>query len=263
MKRWISGLLAALFLAGITVIFIQNHDLSQESKVLPAKITADTPIPSPIAIRQSIVIKIDDIPIRIAWAIVNPKEVELYSNLQDQKLSEQIKVDKSCSVLVNGGFYSKENTHLGLFISNFKTVSEYLQSPTFNGFLSIDSEGKLTIGSDFPPATVRLTLQSGPLLIQDNEALPLKINNDAPNRRVVAGKTADGKLIFLTFFRDGLDLQGPLLGKLPDITVLFEQQAGIDIANAINLDGGSASIFISNYIRLNEMSHIGSYFCIK
>jgi uncharacterized protein YigE (DUF2233 family) len=262
MKKWIFGFLAILLLAGTLTFFTEKQKSTRESNVLPAKTSADVPTPSPVAIKQSIVINFDDVLMRIAWTKVNPEEVELYSNLKDQKLSEEIKVNESCSVLVNGGFYSKENTHLGLFITNFETISQAIKSDLLNGYLWIKSDN-VSIGNNLPDNNPRIALQSGPLLILNNEALPLKINNDEPNRRVVAAKTSDNKLIFIAIYRDNSDFQGPMLGDLPEIINLFSQKTGINVAEAINLDGGSASVFISNYVRLNELAHIGSYFCIK
>jgi len=223
----------------------------------------ETPTPTPHIWKQSIVLTINKVGIRISWAIVNPQEVELYSNLKEQKLSEEIKVDKSCQVLVNGGFYSKEDTYLGLFVSNFTTISKAIQSATLNGFLTIDSADKLIISADLPNNSLRLGLQSGPILILNGKPLTLSIKNDEPNRRIVAGATSDDKLIFLVFYRDSSQFEGPLLEELPEMIKLFEKQTGIDILDAINLDGGSASIFISNYDRLNELAHVGNYFCIK
>jgi uncharacterized protein YigE (DUF2233 family) len=261
MKKWIFGFIASLCLVGIILFLVK--DQVKESNVLPAETSVVTPIPSPAAIRQSIVIRIDDIPIRIAWTMVNPEEVELYSNLKDQKLSEEIKVNKSCSVLVSGGFYSEENTHLGLFVTNFETISKTSQSATRNGFLLIDSNEKLTISSSPPEITPRIALQSGPLLLLNNEKLQLRISNDEPSRRIVAGITADNKLIFLVIYRADSEYQGIMLGKLPEIIDLFKRQTGMNIIDAINLDGGIHSVFISNYVRLNELAHIGSYFCVK
>jgi hypothetical protein len=93
--------------------------------------------------------------------------------------------------------------------------------------------------------------------------LPLAIKNDEPNRRIVAATTDNNQLIFMVFYRDSSQFQGPMLGLLPELISMFTRQTGIDIVDAINLDGGSASVFISNYDRLNELAHIGSYFCIK
>ncbi len=261
MKRWVFvTFIILLIFAGF--FYWKKSTPKPPDKVLSA-IEAPTTMPTPQIWKQSTVLNIDDSMIRISWAVVEPKDVELYSNLKEQHLSEQIKVDKSCSVLVNGGFYSEENTHLGLFVSNFETISRFSQNALLNGFLSIDSADKITISADLPSATPRLGLQSGPLLMLDKEPLTLTIKNDEPKRRIVAGTTLNNNLIFLAFYRDQSIYEGPMLEKLPDIINLFEKQTGIEIIDAINMDGGSASIFISNYDRLNELVHVGSYFCVK
>ncbi|KKR71291.1 MAG: hypothetical protein UU14_C0031G0003 [Candidatus Roizmanbacteria bacterium GW2011_GWB1_40_7] len=263
MKKWFLALsiITLLIFAGV---FYWKKPIFQPkpNKVLSA-VEAPTTAPTPHAWKQSTVINFDGVPIRISWAIVQPKDVKLYSNLKEQHLSEQIKVDKSCSVLVNGGFYSEENTHLGLFVSNFEVISKFSQSATRNGFLWIDSSDNVKIGADFPSTIPRLGLQSGPLLKLNREPLALAIKNDEPKRRIVAGVALDNNLIFLVFYRDSAEYEGPMLEKLPEIIDLFKKQTGIDIVDAVNLDGGSASVFVSNYDSLRELTIVGSYFCAK
>lgn len=264
MKKWIFAItLIFIIIAGL---FYWRRLIPQPSlpnnKVLSAT-EAPAVSPTPHIWKQSTVIDFEGVPIRISWAQVLPKEVELYSNLKEQKLSEEIKVDKSCSVLVNGGFYSKENTHLGLFVSNFEVVSSSIKSSLLDGFVLISTDNQITITTDPPGVTPRLAFQSGPILMLNKKLLSLVINNDEPSRRIVAAATNSNQLIFLVFYRDQSDLQGPLLGQLPKIIDLFAKQTGIDIVDAINLDGGTHSIFISNYDLLRESSIVGSYFCIK
>lgn len=263
MKKWIFVFTLIIILISAGFFYWKKLTPKVSSNKVLSAIEALTPTSTPRVWKQSTVIGVDGIPIRISWAQVQPKEVELYSNLKEQKLSEEIKVNKSCSVLVNGGFYSKDNTHLGLFVSNFETISKSIKSALLNGFISINADKLITIDTYPPNATPRLALQSGPILIQNNEPLLLAINNDEPDRHIVAAITTDSKLIFLVFYRDQSDLQGPLLGQLPKIIDLFEKQTGIDLVDAINLDGGSHSIFISNYDLLRESAIVGSYFCIK
>lgn len=259
MKKWI--LLFILISLIVAAFFFWKKSTPQ----LPDKVLSaiEAPTATPSSRKQSIVIDLNGVPIRISWAIAQPKDVNLYSNLAEQHLSEQIKVDKSCSVLVSGGFYSEENTHLGLFTADFKTISKFSQNSTRNGFIWINSDNKITIGPNLPNTNIRWGLQSGPLLMLNKKSLSLFINNDEPERRIASGVINDNKLIFLAFYRNHSDLQGPLLSQLPEIINLFKKQTGIDIADAINLDGGSHSIFISNNDLLRESAIIGSYFCAK
>jgi len=248
---------------GAGVFFVQDQ-IKKNAKVLPAtSVITSIPTPSPtIEIKQSVIIDVQETPIRVSWAIVEPEKVELYSNLKNKQLSEQIKVDNSCQTLVSGGFYSKENTHLGLFIGNFSLVSQAVESPLLNGFLWT-KDNNISIGSDFPDTSPKIALQTGPLLFKDSQPLLLAINNDEPNRRIVAATTADDKLLFLAFYRDEAQFLGPLLADLPQIIQTFQEKTNIEITDAINLDGGKHSVFITNYERLNELEHIGSYFCAK
>lgn len=259
MKRLVILAIILCICAG-TIFFARSGD--KDVRVLPAKTSLISPTLPPVTINQSIVLNIQDSPIRISWAIVSPKDVDFYSNLEERKLSEEIKVNKRCQILVNGGFYSKENTHLGLFIANFETISSTQTNSFLNGFLWIESNN-IFVRDNPPDINPRIAIQSGPLLMQEGKPLILAISNDEPNRRIVAAITADNKLIFLAVYHDRSEHQGPLLGKLPEILNQFKKQTGINIADAINMDGGSASVFISNYVRLNEFAHIGSYFCIK
>lgn len=262
MKK-ILGFLGIICIVSVAVFFVKNQ-VKKETNILPAvSVVTSTPIPSPtITIKQSIVLQVKETPIRISWTIVDPNKVELYSNLKNEQLSEQIKVDNSCQILVNGGFYSKENTHLGLFINNFSLVSQAIESSLLNGFLWIINDNIL-IGNNFPDTSPKIALQTGPLLFKDSKPLLLAINNDEPSRRIAAAKTSDNKLLFLAFYLDTAEYLGPLLGDLPEIINEFVKQTNFKITDAINLDGGKHSVFITDYERLNELEHIGSYFCIK
>jgi uncharacterized protein YigE (DUF2233 family) len=262
MKRLIV-FLGIICIVGAGVFFVQDQ-IKKNAKVLPAtSVITSVPTPSPtIEIKQSVIIDVQETPIRVSWAIAEPEKIELYSNLKDKYLSEQIKVDNSCQTLVSGGFYSKENTHLGLFIGNFSLVSQAVESSLLNGFLWT-KDNNVSIGNNFPDTSPRVALQTGPLLFKDSQPLLLAINNDEPSRRIVAAKTTDNKLLFLAFYQDIAEYSGPMLGNLPEIISEFTKKTNLEITDAINLDGGKHSVFITNYERLNELEHIGSYFCVK
>ena len=261
MKKWyfISVAIILLMLTGFG--YLGNNALQKRSSnhVLSAIVI---PTSLPVILKQSTVINVSGVLARVSWAIVNPEDAKLYSNLKDQHLSEQIKADRNCRILVNGGFYSKEGTNLGLLIADSEVISPFSKSTTRNGILAIDGN-LVSIGNDLTVKNPRIALQSGPLLMQNGQPLALKINNDEPNRRIVAGTTRDNKLIFLAFYSDESDLEGLLLGLMPEAVDLFKKQTGINITDAINLDGGSASVFITDYVVLRELNHVGSYFCIR
>ena len=261
MKKWFFISVAILFLTLAGFIYLKRIVLKKlpSNHVLSAVVI---PTSLPVILKQSTVINVSGVLTRVSWAIVNPEDAELYSNLKDQHLSEQIKADRNCRILVNGGFYSKEDTNLGLLIADSEVISPFSKNTTRNGILAI-AGNHVSIGNDLTVKNPRIGLQSGPLLMQNGQPLTLKINNDEPNRRIVAGTTRDNKLIFLAFYSDESDLEGLLLGLMPEAVDLFKKQTGINITDAINLDGGSASVFITDYVVLRELNHVGSYFCIR
>lgn len=265
MKKW--TIFISIIIVGISAFFYffpkkNNLNQSLTTSVL-SKTDESSNAPSPIKLQeQSLVITIDKTPIRISWEFVNPEKIDIHSNLIDKKLSEEIWKDSNCKTLANGGFYTKENTHLGLFVENYYLITPKIESSTLNGFFWIDKNVP-NIEEDFLNALPRIAIQSGPILFLNGKPQILSINNDEPNRRIVAAITSDRQLIFLAFYRDGEIYQGPLLEEMPKIIDLFKKQINIDIIDAINLDGGSASFFVSKYERLNELKYVGSYFCEK
>lgn len=250
-------ILALVAIISITAIINPNF-----AKKNPPQATKTTSISPSLTIRkQSTTIDSEGNLLRASWAIATPQQVNLYTNLTDKKTSTEIMAEKNCKTLINGGFYSTANTHLGLVISNFETISPLIQSSLFNGFLWIDPTGA-TISTVSPQNTVRLALQSGPLIMLNNKKLPLKIINDKPARRMIAAIDNNGLLVFIVIYNEKSELQGPLLGQLPNIIESFKQKTRINIVDAINLDGGSASAFIAGDESIRELAQIGSYFCI-
>lgn len=211
--------------------------------------------------KQSVVFDVDGVAMRISWVEVDPRKLELYSNLVDKKTSTMIREEKGCKTLVNAGFYSKENRHIGLLIATSGLVSSAQENSLFNGILSIDSSGARIISSE--PTHVRLAVQTGPIILYEGRPRTLSIKNDEQDRRMLAAITSDGKLIFIAIHREGSEFQGPYLEELPEVIQLFNDSVNIKINNAINLDGGSASAFITDFTNIPERTLIGSYFCEK
>ncbi|MDP2637864.1 MAG: phosphodiester glycosidase family protein [Candidatus Levybacteria bacterium] len=254
MKKWIFILVTVIF-----IVLIISLTFDKKTPPQPMKTTSTTP--SLTVRKQSITINSEGTPLQVSWAAALPPQVSLYTNLTDKKISNEIMAEKNCKILINGGFYSTTNTHLGLIVSNFETISPLIQSSLFNGFLWIDSAGA-KISAASPQNTVRLALQSGPLIMLNNQKLPLEIRNDKPARRMIAAIDNNGLLVFIAIYNEKSKLQGPLLGQLPNIIESFKKKARINIVDAINLDGGSASAFIAGDESIRELAQIGSYFCI-
>ncbi|KKU87245.1 MAG: hypothetical protein UY17_C0024G0015 [Candidatus Beckwithbacteria bacterium GW2011_GWC2_47_9] len=193
---------------------------------------------------------------RYSQAIVNDfSRLRLFSNLVEPKSAAELAAAKNCEFLVNAGFYDISNQHLGWFQVNGRELSPKQNNRLFDGYLSITS-GAAEIGFAPRPAA-DFGLQSGPVLVFDANPLKLTIKDAQPRRRMAAAITQDEQLIFLVILSPQSDYSGPLLADTPRIVLSINQ----DIVAAINLDGGSASAFITPEVNLPEYQPIGGYFC--
>mgnify|MGYP001590102184 CR=1 FL=1 len=75
--------------------------------------------------------------------------------------------------------------------------------------------------------------------------------------------TDEDRLVFLSFYNPISYYLGPNLEDLPGLLKSFEKETGIQIKDAINLDGGTASAFYAEGVSLTELRPIGSYFCAR
>jgi uncharacterized protein YigE (DUF2233 family) len=193
----------------------------------------------------------------------NINSLKLYSNLVSPKSSSDLLVGSNCKALINAGFYTKENTPVGFLKTTDDQSWASKESSLFNGFLTINDFGTPRITTDLPRDNVEIGVQSGPILYSNSFIHSLKIRNDKQARRVVAITTGDNELIFLAIYKQDAMFSGPFLQDLPKILDVWQNEYEITIADAINLDGGTASAVITEDIILTEASPIGSYFCIK
>lgn len=197
------------------------------------------------------------------WVIVRDTDkIELYSNLEAKLTSSEALKEYSCLHLTTGGFYNTENEHIGLFANHEGILSSATDNATYNGFFSI-SEGKEAKITSFVPQNFRLAIQTGPVLMTNGRENNLTIKNDEGARRVVLATTQTGNVVFITFYDGKNPLFGPKLSELPAVLTELENNSSLDIENAINLDGGSHSAFLSETVNLKEISRSGSFFCIK
>lgn len=199
---------------------------------------------------------------RITWeSVPDLKKLNLYSNLDKKQSARKLYKEKGCKVLVSGGFYSKEDSHIGLFAAEGKTVSSYEKNKTFNGTVLMSLQDNFTISTDTPSQNLRFGLQSGPVLAKSGEYQKFDIKNDSQERRVVVATEENGEVIFLVVYDPESAFRGPNLAWLPEVVSMFGQKVGKKFTNALNLDGGTASAFVADDVSLGELSPIGSYFC--
>lgn len=221
------------------------------------------PTPNLVKTDQIIDFEKDGLAYRAAWVKTSDfKNLSLHPNFKEKLSAKELFSQKKCRSLVSGGFYTKEGDPVGLFVSEGEKLKGSVKSLLFDGFFSIDESGKAQISFLGPTENVRLALQSGPVLIKDGEVLKLKISEDKSARRVVLAISKGNEAFFFIVFNKDSILEGPLLADLPKIVKSLEEKTNSGFTEAINLDGGSASAFYSDFLTLAEFSSIGSFFCL-
>ena len=190
------------------------------------------------------------------------KNISLIPNFEKRLPSETLLSSHSCTALINGGFYDTTYKPLGYFFTDGKEISPSRKSALFNGYISVSDNGIASISAD-PPDSPGIALQSGPILMQNTDVMPLKIIHDEHARRMIAAVTAEGAIVFITVYNPESVFEGPLLGDLPVILRDIAKRESIHIEEALNLDGGSASAFYTATVKLSELTPVGSVFCIK
>jgi uncharacterized protein YigE (DUF2233 family) len=200
---------------------------------------------------------------RINWVIAREKNnLFLYSNTINKFTSNEAISKNECKYLINSGFIGNNNNHLGLFKNHEGVISNSENNSTLNGYFYIDDKRNAYISS-VPPINPKLALQSGPILMKSNSPTNLSLKNDEHARRVIAAVNRKREAIFIVFYRKGNPFWGPMLSELPKLIEKLETNTSLNITDAINLDGGKHSVFITDQLKLSEASIIGGYFCIK
>lgn len=201
--------------------------------------------------------------ITFSWLIVrDTTNLTLYSNLEDKLGSRDAMQEKGCLHLVNAGFYMPDDTHPGLFVSEGELLSAIRNNSLFNGYFSVSFDGIADISGN-PPESTRVALQTGPILMQDKKSVTLSLSDDKPSRRVVLAIDKQENIVFVAIYTKGSVFDGPNLKDLPNLLNQLNENSSLDLVDAINLDGGTASAFISDSVKLTEFVRIGSYFCVE
>jgi len=185
-------------------------------------------------------------------------KLTLIANFTAKKSSDEILQKNNCTSAINGGYYDTNNKPLGLFINQtLKTPA--IDSALVNGYIAVTTNP--TVAFDLPD-NPKIAVQTGPMLLSEGKKLKLAIKNDEYARRMIAGISSKGTLIFMTIFTPETKVQGPQLGDLPDIIQQINIALPNPIISAINLDGGNASMFKNTDIYIPEVSSVGSIFCL-
>lgn len=192
------------------------------------------------------------------FRVENTDSITLKSNLDSLDSSSKLK----CDNLINAGFYTKSFKHSGLFISEGNVIQDFIRNKTYNAVISVNDLGTPRITRETPKDTLRFAVQTGPMLIENAQVQELSLVRDKSARRMIAAVTGNNEIIFIAIFDKSSSFEGPLLSELPELINQFGIITGEIIADAVNLDGGSASAFRSDSFSLTEISTIGGYFCV-
>lgn len=253
-------ILIVVFFVSIIFVAFQYIKQRNDTEILAPSSNFDSIELSPTITKFPI--QTDGKSMNSSWVIVRDmSKIELRSNLDERLGSVEAKEKYGCGSLINGGFYTKENTHIGLFVTNGQKLTSETTNSLFNGFLSI-TKTDAVIGAS-SPALDNIALQTGPLLMKNGTPLPLSLARDENARRMVAATTPQDDIVFLTLYDSSSLASGPKLEDVPAILLDIDKKTSLDFKDAINLDGGAHSAFISEEIQLTDFQTIGSYFCVK
>jgi uncharacterized protein YigE (DUF2233 family) len=192
----------------------------------------------------------------------DPNKLFLFANFEKGEKAEDSKARFNCRNLANGGFYDEKFRPIGLFISEYKEISSWQKNRLFNGVFSINMFGTSRITREPPRDPLRIAVQSGPLVFENGGKVTFRSSRDY-SRRVVVAVTSENKPLFIVFYSPSNFLEGPKLDELPLLIEKINSSSYLSIADALNLDGGTASAFYSDNFGLGEVSKVGSFFCDK
>lgn len=255
-----------IFLA-LLVVFANQKQKAEESVV--EKITSN---PSPTfkpnsygLQRTTIELNYQDQPLTLLIVpIAKNASLTLLPNFTAKESAINIVKRNNCNLAINGGFYQKNDTPLGLFITGKDTLGESTESNLVNAFFWQNQNGRF-IGR-IPPENFNgdFIFQSGPLFNLPNQN-PVNMLNDKPSRRSLVGKDHQNTIYFITMYNPQSLFAGPNLADIPSLLSKPEVQSNVRLTHILNLDGGSASFFYSKdgEITLSELVPIGSLLCVR
>lgn len=194
------------------------------------------------------------------WFEAEPEKIKLIPNFETPLTAAEARVEYGCKNLINGGYYTKDGRPLGLFINDEGVLENWHKSSLVNGLFSINYLETPRIVREEPRDVLRIATQAGPLLKENGTFLNVSSSEDKARRSVVF-TTGENKLYFAIIFDPDSQFLGPALSQLPGVLEEFENQSGIVIADALNMDGGSTSSFYSSDRSMSEITFSGSFFC--
>jgi uncharacterized protein YigE (DUF2233 family) len=198
----------------------------------------------------------------LTFRATGSQSLNLIPNFADRQTSRQLADRYGCLAFANGAFYDTSNRPLGLFEVKGVTVRKKAVNNLIDAVFWQDQNRRFHLGfSD--PIDPLWAIQTGPMLFSDDKPLAITIRNDEKARRNGVILTNSGDPVFFTIFDPESLYLGPLLSEMPAYVSRLASQENLEIKTATNLDGGSASAFWDGKTRLEELTAVGSLFCLK
>lgn len=268
MKRF--GLLLLFMIVGITgysvVAWRQSTSSPQlESSVLPAASPSQQSVFGLVDQEiQLVSLATAGATFRMNWIELDARRVRVGINGNLASSSAELASRSGCVTLTSAAFYGADGEPLGLLISNSRELSSWRKNQLFNGIIGFDSSTDTVIVDQGEPTGMYLwAVQAGPLLWHDAAVVPLSLKTDQPARRILAALTTDGRLVVGVVVAEDSLFGGPKLAEMEAVITAWQTLSGFTFQSVLNLDGGTASAFLSDTLKLKELKPIGSYLCEK
>jgi len=198
------------------------------------------------------------------WFVVEDASVaRLVPNFESSRRASEAQEVSKCRLLTSGGFYNEAGGPIGYFQTSGEVLGKFEKNRLFDGVLSVNELGVPRITREVPRDPLRFGFQAGPVLIENGQSTKLNLKSDKNARRIIAVTTGENKLILMAIYDPKTVFNGPMLSALQDILESFQKDNGVIIADAINLDGGTASAFLTETVNLTELSPVGSFLCAR
>ena len=252
-------------LVSLAMVLFFGWNLVKEKVPLSLPISIPVPSQTPTDIPTPTIVFNNKTYAYAYFEVSNPGKIFLLPNFLEKLTSQEIADKYGCIEGINGGFYTTDRMPLGGFFAGMETglvTKNPVQNRLIDGF--VWSNGKtFFITATHPTSDAFFFLQTGPLFRLNGQVTRISIANDEERRRSGVGITKENTLVFFTVYNPESVYEGPLLSDMPALVQAMEQKTGFTFTNAVNLDGGSASAFISKKKTLQEFSPVGSFFCVQ
>lgn len=202
---------------------------------------------------------------RIIVTDVTGYKITEIPNFEIKETSDNIMGKYNCNVLINGGFYDTEYNPLGVYFLNGTMSGKIKKTSILNGILSVNSFGVFDISEidtfDFNKE-YQFYMQTGPIYYLMGKPYLNSINKNSGRRIIIA--VDDNKNIYvIAMFDKNNYSMGPKYSEVSNYLYSFKEKMNLNIYNAVNLDGGNASLYIDKYYSIKESSLAGSFLCFK